>query len=196
MYDSTFQNRSLSSIIFLSTANPCEPLDPPLNGAISCSRWTFGQQCQMQCNADYDIPLGSVNSNGNSFSGLFSCSESTGEYTPDNNPPDCTSTVTIFLKHFETFLMTFAQNCEINIVVGEAHCRKLSKISYSSPQLPLHILLHTQKGRYMFDSLYLMLKNTLQLTSENCKINCTKFFPRIRVLRRISFRLLSYRSYR
>ncbi|KAK3101782.1 hypothetical protein FSP39_006299 [Pinctada imbricata] len=70
--------------------NPCEALNPPTNGAMSCARWLFGQQCQMQCGADMDIPLGTVNSNGQAFTGIFTCSETTGTYIPDT-VPDCTA---------------------------------------------------------------------------------------------------------
>ncbi|XP_061173454.1 sushi, von Willebrand factor type A, EGF and pentraxin domain-containing protein 1-like [Saccostrea echinata] len=70
--------------------NPCDILPPPENGAMVCDTWLFGMQCQMQCSDKYDIPYGTVGSNGAPFTGLFTCSESKGEYTPSNNVPGCT----------------------------------------------------------------------------------------------------------
>uniref|UniRef100_K1QIC0 Sushi, von Willebrand factor type A, EGF and pentraxin domain-containing protein 1 n=1 Tax=Magallana gigas TaxID=29159 RepID=K1QIC0_MAGGI len=70
--------------------NPCDTLPAPENGAMSCATWLFGMQCQMQCSKQYDIPFGTVGSNGVPFTGLFTCSESSGEYTPSNTVPGCT----------------------------------------------------------------------------------------------------------
>nr|XP_034325188.1 sushi, von Willebrand factor type A, EGF and pentraxin domain-containing protein 1-like [Crassostrea gigas] len=70
--------------------NPCDTLLAPENGAMSCATWMFGMQCQMQCSGQYDIPYGTVGSNGAPFTGQFTCSESLGEYTPSNTVPGCT----------------------------------------------------------------------------------------------------------
>ncbi|XP_048736999.2 sushi, von Willebrand factor type A, EGF and pentraxin domain-containing protein 1-like isoform X2 [Ostrea edulis] len=70
--------------------NPCDKLPAPENGAMVCDTWIFGLQCQMQCSSQYDIPFGTVSSNGAPFTGLFTCSESKGVYTPSNTVPGCT----------------------------------------------------------------------------------------------------------
>lgn len=74
----------------LLAENPCDILPAPENGAMSCATWLFGMQCQMQCSSQFDIPYGTVGSNGAPFTGLFTCSESLGEYTPSNTVPGCT----------------------------------------------------------------------------------------------------------
>ncbi|XP_061173457.1 sushi, von Willebrand factor type A, EGF and pentraxin domain-containing protein 1-like [Saccostrea echinata] len=71
--------------------NPCDKLPAPENGAMVCDTWMFGMQCQMQCSGQYDIPYGTVSSNGAPFTGVFTCSESKGEYTPSNTVPGCTA---------------------------------------------------------------------------------------------------------
>ncbi|XP_056020426.1 LOW QUALITY PROTEIN: sushi, von Willebrand factor type A, EGF and pentraxin domain-containing protein 1-like [Ostrea edulis] len=70
--------------------NPCDKLPAPENGAMACDTWLFGIQCKMQCSSQYDIPFGTVSSNGAPFTGLFTCSESKGEYSPSNTVPGCT----------------------------------------------------------------------------------------------------------
>lgn len=72
--------------------NPCEPLLPPANGAISCAEWLYGQMCTMQCQDNFDIPYGTKNSNGRVFDGQFVCSLSTGKYSPSDIVPNCTET--------------------------------------------------------------------------------------------------------
>lgn len=70
--------------------NPCDALPAPYNGAMVCDTWQYGLQCQMQCSRQYDIPFGTVGSNGAPFTGLFTCSEVKGTYGPSNTVPGCT----------------------------------------------------------------------------------------------------------
>nr|XP_022308447.1 sushi, von Willebrand factor type A, EGF and pentraxin domain-containing protein 1-like isoform X3 [Crassostrea virginica] len=70
--------------------NPCDQLPAPENGAMVCEKWFFGLKCQMQCSDNFDIPLGTVGSDGGPFTGQFTCSESKGEYGPSNTVPGCT----------------------------------------------------------------------------------------------------------
>lgn len=72
--------------------NPCEPLLPPVNGAISCAEWLYGQICTMQCQSSFDIPFGTKNSDGSDFDGKFVCSTRTGKYSPSDSVPNCTET--------------------------------------------------------------------------------------------------------
>lgn len=65
--------------------NPCKNLPAPINGAISCDRWMFGRQCQMQCSDKYDIPAV-----GSGFTGIFTCSDKEGIFKPLNTVPNCT----------------------------------------------------------------------------------------------------------
>lgn len=65
--------------------NPCKNLPAPINGAMSCDRWMFGRQCQMQCSDKYDIPAV-----GSGFSGIFTCSDREGIFKPLNTVPNCT----------------------------------------------------------------------------------------------------------
>lgn len=58
-------------------------MNEPLNGALACSEWTHGQMCQMQCEADFDIP--------NIGDGLFVCGRSNGQWRPSHQVPDCES---------------------------------------------------------------------------------------------------------
>lgn len=80
----------LTFTIFFSSANPCDPLLPPANGAITCARWLNGQICTMQCQGSLDIPYGTKNSDGTDFDGKFVCSLSTGKYLPSDIVPNCT----------------------------------------------------------------------------------------------------------
>lgn len=72
--------------------NPCEPLLPPVNGALSCAEWLYGQICTMQCQDRFDIPYGTKNSDGTDFDGKFVCSKNTGKYFPTDTVPNCTET--------------------------------------------------------------------------------------------------------
>ena len=64
---------------------PCKDLPAPINGAISCDKWMYGRQCQMQCSDKFDIPAV-----GTGFSGVFTCSEKEGVFKPLNTVPNCT----------------------------------------------------------------------------------------------------------
>lgn len=73
-------------IIFFSEMN-CSELPTPANGAIACDKWLFGTMCQMQCNINYDIPLGPWTT------GQYVCSMSSGEWRPTNVVPGCTGNI-------------------------------------------------------------------------------------------------------
>ena len=90
-------------ILQLIVENPCDQLPAPENGAMACDKWMFGMQCQMQCSDKYDIPFGIVGSSGVPFTGLFTCSETTGKYSPSNTVPGCTGN-NIFLRLYAAFL--------------------------------------------------------------------------------------------
>ena len=85
-------------VSMLCSENPCDQLPAPENGAMSCDTWLLGLQCQMQCSDNYDIPLGTVGSDGSPFTGLFTCSEFKGEYGPSNTVPGCTRTAFLYLS--------------------------------------------------------------------------------------------------
>lgn len=87
------------NVVLTLAENPCDTLPAPENGAISCATWLFGMQCQMQCSGQYDIPYGIVGSNGAPFTGLFTCSESLGVYTPSNTVPGCTRMQYLYIKN-------------------------------------------------------------------------------------------------
>jgi len=72
---------------YVCLATNCSDLDPPLNGAIACAGWAYGQMCQMQCNENWDIP--------SSNTGHYVCSTNDGFWGPaDMLPvPDCSSKV-------------------------------------------------------------------------------------------------------
>ncbi|XP_052801058.1 uncharacterized protein LOC128231848 isoform X3 [Mya arenaria] len=59
----------------------CTKLREPLNGAISCSGWTYGQMCIMQCQKGFDVPA--------SIDGQFVCGTSTGKWRPSSKVPNC-----------------------------------------------------------------------------------------------------------
>ncbi|WAQ94483.1 LYAM2-like protein [Mya arenaria] len=60
---------------------PLAGLREPLNGAISCSGWTYGQMCIMQCQKGFDVPA--------SIDGQFVCGTSTGKWRPSSKVPNC-----------------------------------------------------------------------------------------------------------
>ncbi|WAQ94734.1 TSP2-like protein [Mya arenaria] len=59
----------------------CNKLREPLNGSISCSAWTYGQMCTMQCQEGFDVPA--------SIDGQFVCGTSTGKWRPSSYVPNC-----------------------------------------------------------------------------------------------------------
>ncbi|KAH3787397.1 hypothetical protein DPMN_165521 [Dreissena polymorpha] len=48
---------------------------------MSCSTWTYGQMCIMQCQKGYDVPA--------SIYGEFVCGKSDGKWRPNDHVPDC-----------------------------------------------------------------------------------------------------------
>jgi hypothetical protein len=80
----------LQYFLNLTIENPCDPLPPPLNGAIVCDTWLYGRHCQMQCSDKYDIPRGTAGTNGGAFTGAFTCTDLVGKYMPSEVVPNCT----------------------------------------------------------------------------------------------------------
>ncbi|CAG2209563.1 unnamed protein product [Mytilus edulis] len=69
--------------------NKCPVLKAPTNGALACDKWMYGTQCTMQCNNKFDIPIGVGGSS--TFTGLFTCSTVSGQWSPLQQVPNCTA---------------------------------------------------------------------------------------------------------
>ncbi|OWF49853.1 uncharacterized protein LOC110451156 [Mizuhopecten yessoensis] len=70
--------------------NKCPELQPPIHGALICDKWMFGVQCMMHCNEDYDLPAGTGGGRIARFTGQFTCSISSGKWSPVETVPGCT----------------------------------------------------------------------------------------------------------
>ena len=69
----------------VSTAESCEPLDTPDNGALLCDTTSLGQFCYFFCKDDYDVPFSVAN--------MFQSGEPflcrNGSWIPPYPVPDC-----------------------------------------------------------------------------------------------------------
>ncbi|XP_069124612.1 sushi, von Willebrand factor type A, EGF and pentraxin domain-containing protein 1-like isoform X1 [Argopecten irradians] len=69
--------------------NKCPLLTAPAHGALTCDQWMYGFQCMLHCNDHYDIPAGAGGGSVARFTGQFSCSTSSGKWSPVDTVPDC-----------------------------------------------------------------------------------------------------------
>ncbi|XP_078690659.1 uncharacterized protein LOC144921486 [Branchiostoma floridae x Branchiostoma belcheri] len=60
---------------------PCPTLRPPDNGALACDGWAYGTFCLIQCNENWDVPLGTPE--------RYVCETLSGTWDPDDDVPDC-----------------------------------------------------------------------------------------------------------
>lgn len=99
--------------------NPCEPLLPPVNGAISCAEWLFGQICTMQCQESFDIPYGTKSSENTDFDGKFVCSTKTGKYYPTDIVPNCTETRNVQFSSLPSEYFYYSTLGTINVTLNQ-----------------------------------------------------------------------------
>ncbi|XP_052226025.1 sushi, von Willebrand factor type A, EGF and pentraxin domain-containing protein 1-like isoform X2 [Dreissena polymorpha] len=81
----------------------CTQLREPRNGAMSCSAWTYGQMCIMQCQKGYDVPASTY--------GEFVCGKSDGNWRPNDHVPDCSATVYPHNMHLPSDFYYYTDKC-------------------------------------------------------------------------------------
>ncbi|OWF34525.1 Signal peptide, CUB and EGF-like domain-containing protein 3 [Mizuhopecten yessoensis] len=69
--------------------NNCPSLAAPAHGALTCDKWTYGRQCMLHCNDHYDIPAAAGGGSVARFTGQFTCSTSSGKWSPVESVPGC-----------------------------------------------------------------------------------------------------------
>ncbi|XP_060063505.1 uncharacterized protein LOC132543964 [Ylistrum balloti] len=69
--------------------NNCPSLVPPVHGALTCDKWAYGTQCMLHCNEHYDIPAAAGGGSVARFTGQFTCSTSSGKWSPVESVPGC-----------------------------------------------------------------------------------------------------------
>ncbi|OWF48143.1 Sushi, von Willebrand factor type A, EGF and pentraxin domain-containing protein 1 [Mizuhopecten yessoensis] len=105
-------NRSPDCIFFVNVEkNNCPDLFPPQNGALTCDTWMFGRQCMMHCNANYDIPAGAGGASVGRFTGQFTCSTSSGKWSPIETVPGCTVLRNPYFSNLPGEMYYFTGDC-------------------------------------------------------------------------------------